>query len=169
MIRSNIFSFLYKYRYWHALFFVMHSWHFSVLFDMRYMIIRSMVADISSFLSKGHHTVSACNCREQTIFCRVLPLRNDHGFYILHSYMMPHFDANELLYAFVFHICGFDNHSWCGSCWNRSKVMVAMYTGASCPKVNRHNAGGHVHGWFAPNSKQACARWACTRILRARR
>ena len=41
-------------------YFVMRSWHFPVLFDMRYMMIRLMVVAISSFLSKGHDTVSAC-------------------------------------------------------------------------------------------------------------
>ena len=29
---------------------------------------------------------------------------------ILHSYMMSHFDAN-VLYAFIFRICYFDNHA----------------------------------------------------------
>ena len=28
---------------------------------------------------------------------------------ILYSYMMRHFNAKELLYAFIFHICDFDN------------------------------------------------------------
>ena len=44
--------------------FVMRSWPFPVLFNMRYMMIQSMVADISSFLSKGHDTAAACNYRE---------------------------------------------------------------------------------------------------------
>ena len=29
--------------------------------------------------------------------------------HILDSYMMPHFNANELLYALVFHICDLDS------------------------------------------------------------
>ena len=42
---------------------------------------------------------------------------------ILDSYMIPHFNANELLYAFVFHVCDFDNHALCDSCLNRPKVI----------------------------------------------
>ena len=30
---------------------------------------------------------------------------------ILNPYMMHHFNANELLYAFIFHICDFDNQN----------------------------------------------------------
>ena len=40
---------------------------------------------------------------------------------VLHSYMMPHFDANEVLYVFVFHICDFNKHGWCGSCFEQVK------------------------------------------------
>ena len=43
---------------------------------------------------------------------------------ILRFYVMPHFDANELLYAFIFYICDFNNHAWCGGCLNRSKVII---------------------------------------------
>ena len=73
-------------------FFVMRSWHSPVLFDMRHMIIRSMAADVSLFLSKGHYTVSACNCGEQTLSCRVLPLRNGHG--IINKYPSLLYDAS---------------------------------------------------------------------------
>ena len=42
---------------------------------------------------------------------------------ILDSYMMPHFNANEQQYAFIFPICDFDNHALCDSYLNRSKVI----------------------------------------------
>ena len=89
-----------------------------------------MVAEISSFLSRGHDTVPASNCGECTLFCRVLPLRNDHGIIDRNPrllYMMPHFNANEQQYAFVFPICDFDNHALCDSYLNRSKVKGHQY------------------------------------------
>ena len=71
---------------------VMRSWHFPVLFDMRYMMMQSMVAEILSFLSKGHDTVWACNCGEYTLFCWVLPLRN--GNWIINRYLRLLYDAS---------------------------------------------------------------------------
>ena len=52
----------------------------------------SMIAEISSFLSKDPDTVSACNCGEHTLFSRVLPLRNCHG--IIDKYPRFLYDAS---------------------------------------------------------------------------
>ena len=41
---------------------------------------------------------------------------------ILDSHMMYHFNTCELLYAFVFHTCDFDNYAWYDSPLNRSNV-----------------------------------------------
>ena len=58
--------------------FVMLSSNRLIVFDMRYMMIQSMVAKILSFWSKGHDNLSMQLPRIHTIF-RVLPLRNDNG------------------------------------------------------------------------------------------
>ena len=42
--------------------------------------------------------------------------------HILDSYTMPHFNANEQQYAFIFPICDFDNHALCDSYLNRSSI-----------------------------------------------
>ena len=63
-----------------------------ILFDMRYLVIRSMVGEISSFFSKDHATVSACYCREYKLLCRVLPLRYGHG--IIDTYHRLLYDAS---------------------------------------------------------------------------
>ena len=71
----NGLPFLYKWNYWMRSF-LQFSWHQVILFDMQYMI-RSIVIEISSFMSRGHDYVA-----NSQIWA--LPLRNDHG--IIHNY-----------------------------------------------------------------------------------
>ena len=53
----------------------------------------------------------APKCRECTLFCQTLPLRNGHGVIDNYPRLQHDISANELLYALVFHICDFDNHA----------------------------------------------------------
>ena len=41
----------------------------------------------------------------------------------LDPHMISYFMANEIWYAWVFHICDFDHHALCDSYLNRSKVI----------------------------------------------
>ena len=45
---------------------------------------------------------------------------------VLDPHVIPHFDANELLYAFVFHTCDFDNHSLYNCHLNRSNLINTL-------------------------------------------
>ena len=62
--------------------FIMLCYHRSILFDMRYVMILTMVAKILLFLSKDHDTVQHATVENTvyfSMFCRALPIRNDHG------------------------------------------------------------------------------------------
>ena len=59
--------------------------------------------------------------------------------------MMHHFNTCELLYAFIFHICDFDNYAWYDSPLNRSKV-TNLYVNNSVT-FGPYNAGHMKHGY----------------------
>ena len=55
----------------------------------------------------------------------ILPPGNDHRMIIEiipYPYIVPHLNANELLYVFLFHICDFNNNTLCDYHLNRSNV-----------------------------------------------
>ena len=74
--------------------FVMLSWHFPVLFGMRYIMIRSMVPDISSFLTKVMIQFQHATAENIHYFIRSYQMAIDLSINILHTYM-PHFVDNE--------------------------------------------------------------------------
>ena len=118
--------FLYRYRYWYAFFFLF------------------CLADVGQFCSicdtcwSDQCLQRYCHsCLKVMIQFQHATVENTHYFAgsyhwemamellinILESYMMPHFTAYELLYAFISHNCDFDNHAWCSNCLIRSKVI----------------------------------------------
>ena len=64
--------------------------------------------------------------------------------------MMSHFNAFEQLYAFVFHICDFDNYALCDCCWNRSKVINICNDSVNFEHFNaehmKHDNQNHKYG-----------------------
>ena len=76
-----------------------------ILINMLYMMIRSMIAEILSFSSKDHDTVSACNCGQYTLFSRVLHrvwiLKNHH---LYQSNNVSNYKKYSLWYALMRYI-----------------------------------------------------------------
>ena len=86
---SNVLPFTYQWRYWHGVFFPF-SRNRGILFDMRYAMIRKML--------RYHHSCQdvmimklAPKCREWTLFCQTLPLKNGHG--VIHDYPRLQYDT----------------------------------------------------------------------------